>query len=44
MLRAPRIRTALEVATGEWVETELMPTPVDLLDAIADRLPAAAGG
>ena len=43
VLRAPRLRTALEVATGEWVETELMPTPVDLLDAIADRLPAAAG-
>ena len=40
VLRAPRARQAFEVATGAWVETELMPTPVDLLDAIAEQLPS----
>lgn len=44
VIRAPRVRQAFEVATGDWVETELMPTPVDLLDAIAERLPSAAAG
>ena len=39
VITSPVPQVGLEAATGEWVESELMPTPAEVLAAVAELLP-----
>lgn len=39
VITSPQLQIGFEAATGTWVESDLMPTPAEVLEAVAHFLP-----
>ncbi|MFN2488396.1 MAG: flavoprotein [Actinomycetota bacterium] len=40
VITSPQLQIGFEAATGTWVESDLMPTPGEVLDAVSNLLPS----